>query len=452
MPGRVLIVDDERPMCELLETDLRLRGFSPIWMTSAREALEVLQREEIDAVLTDVRMPGTSGVELCQTIATQWPEIPVVVMTAFGNMETAVAALRAGAYDFVTKPVEMDLMAVSLERAVQHRRLQQQVRRLTETVDRAAQFGEILGESPAMQAVYRQLLQIAPTETSVLLTGESGTGKELAARWLHRKSRRSSGPYVAVNCGALPETLLESELFGHAKGAFTDARDARTGLFLQAEGGTLFLDEIGELPSTMQVKLLRALEERVVRPIGRDEEIPFNVRLISATNRDLEHAVQENAFREDLLYRINVIQVELPPLRARGTDVLLIAQHFLRVYAKSMDKPVTAISPSAAERLLAYNWPGNVRELRNVIERAVALTTHDHLMGEDLPEKIRSFRADQVVIDGNDPSQLISLEELERNYIRQVVKATGGNRSQAARILGLDRKTLYRKLKEADVP
>src|SRR5690606_23562606 len=212
--------------------------------------------------------------------------------------------------------------------------------------------------------------------------------------------------------------------------------------------GTLFLDEIGELPSSMQVKLLRALEERVVRPVGRDQEIPFNVRLISATNRDLEHAVQENGFREDLLYRINVIQVELPPLRARGTDVLLIAQHFLGVYAKSMEKPVTGIHPAAAERLLAYNWPGNVRELRNVIERAVALTTHDHLMVEDLPEKIRSFHAGQVVIDGSDPSQLISLEELERNYILQVLKATGGNRSQAARILGLDRKTLYRKLKE----
>jgi two-component system response regulator HydG len=450
MTGRVLIVDDERSMCELLETDLRLRGFSTICFTSAAEALAALQHETVDAVLTDVRMPSMSGIQLCQEISNQWPDVPVVVMTAFGNLETAVAALRAGAYDFVTKPVEMDLMAVCLERAVEHHRLQQQVRRLTETVDRAAQFGDVLGDSPAMQAVYRQLLQIAPTETSVLLTGESGTGKELVARWLHRKSRRSSGPYVAVNCGALPETLLESELFGHAKGAFTDARDARTGLLLQAEGGTLFLDEIGELPPTMQVKLLRALEERVVRPVGRNEEIPFSARLISATNRDLEHAVQENAFREDLLYRINVIQVELPPLRARGTDVLLIAQHFLGVYSKAMDKPVTSINPLAAERLLAYNWPGNVRELRNVVERAVALTTHDHLMVEDLPEKIRTFRAGQVVIDGHDPSQLISLEELERKYIRQVVEATGGNRSQAARILGLDRKTLYRKLKEAD--
>ncbi len=239
-------------------------GFSTQSFTNALDALKTLVADDCDAVLTDVRMPGTNGIDLCRQIGEERPDIPVVVMTAFGNMDTAVAALRAGAYDFITKPVEMDLLAVSLERAVKHHRLQQQVRRLTETVDRAAQFGDVLGESPAMQSVYRQLLQIAPTETSVLLTGESGTGKELVARWLHRKSRRATGPFVAVNCGALPETLLESELFGHAKGAFTDAREARKGLFVQAEGGTLFLDEIGELPQAMQVKLLRALEERKV--------------------------------------------------------------------------------------------------------------------------------------------------------------------------------------------
>jgi two-component system response regulator HydG len=315
-------------------------------------------------------------------------------------------------------------------------------------VDRAAQFGEVLGESPAMQTVYRRLLQVAPTESSVLLTGESGTGKELVARWLHRKSRRSGGPFVPINCGALPESLLESELFGHARGAFTDARQDRKGLFVQAEGGTLFLDEIGELPMPMQVKLLRALEERKVRPVGSDREQPFDVRLISATNRDLEQAVQEHQFREDLYYRVNVIQIELPPLRARGTDILLLAQHFVQSYAASMSRAVTGISRPAAERLLAYDWPGNVRELRNVIERAVALTEHDHLVLEDLPDKLRQYNAGRVVIDGRDPSQLISLEEMTRNYTRHVLDAVGGNRTLAARILGLDRKTLYRKLKE----
>jgi two-component system response regulator HydG len=449
MTGRVLIVDDERSMCELLDADLRLRGFSTCSVTSAADALAALAANDVDVVLTDVRMPGTTGIELCRQITQQQPEeIPVVVMTAFGSLETAVAALRAGAYDFITKPVEMDLLAVSLCRAVEHHQLQQQVRRLSETVDRAAQFGDVLGDSPAMQAVYSQLIQIAATETRVLLTGESGTGKELIARWLHRKSRRTTGPFVAVNCGALPESLLESELFGHAKGAFTDARQERKGLFQQAQGGTIFLDEIGELPPPMQVKLLRALEERTVKPVGSDREIPFDARLVSATNRDLEHAVQLNEFREDLFYRINVIQIELPPLRARGTDVLLLAQHFLKGYAQTMGKSVTGISRPAAERLLGYNWPGNVRELRNVIERAVALTQHDHLVVDDLPAKICEYRARQVVIDGSDPSQLISLEELEHNYIQQVLEATGGNRSQAARILGLDRKTLYRKLKE----
>jgi two-component system response regulator HydG len=447
--GRILIVDDERSMCELLDTDLRLRGFSTASFTSAPQALAALQQDDADVVLTDVRMPGTNGIDLCQQIASLRPDIPVLVMTAFGSLETAVAALRAGAYDFITKPVEMDLLAVSLNRAVRHHQLQQQVRRLTETVDRAAHFGDVLGDSPAMQAIYRQLVQVAPTDTSVLLTGESGTGKELVARWLHRKSRRGSGPFVAVSCAALPETLLESELFGHAKGAFTDARHDRKGLFVQAEGGTLFLDEVGELPSAMQVKLLRALEERAVRPVGSNQEVPFDVRLISATNRDLEHAVQENEFREDLYYRVNVIQIELPPLRARGADVLLLAQHFLGVYAASMGRAVKGISPAAAERLLAYNWPGNVRELRNVIERAVALTQHDHLVIDDLPEKVCNYHSRQVVIDGTDPSQLISLEELERNYVRQVLEATGGNRTLAARILGLDRKTLYRRLRDA---
>ncbi len=447
MSGRVVIVDDERPMCELLETDLRLRGYEPTCFLSAVEALERLPALDPEALLTDVRMPGTTGIQLCQQLTQQRPELPVVVMTAFGSLETAVAALRAGAYDFITKPVEMDLLDVALQRAVKHHRLQARVRSLSESVDRAAHFGEILGESPAMQAVYRQLLQLPSTDSSILLTGESGTGKEMVARWIHRRSPRSASPFVAVNCAALPETLLESELFGHAKGAFTDARTDRKGLFVQADGGTLFMDEIGELPLSMQVKLLRVLEQRVVRPVGGEQEIAFDVRLISATNRDLEAALHENQFREDLYYRINVIPIELPPLRARGTDVLALAQHFLDSFAQSMHKSVVGLSQPFAERLMNYDWPGNVRELRNVIERAVALTQHERLVVDDLPSKIREFRATQMVFGGPDPNDLIPLDELERRYIANVLEATGGNRTQAARILGLDRKTLYRKLK-----
>ena len=399
-------------------------------------------------MLTDVRMPGTTGIQLCQQIAEQQPGLPVIVMTAFGSLESAVAALRAGAYDFVTKPVEMDLLAAALERAVKQRRLQRQIRELAETIDHRLYFGEILGESPAMQRVYSQLAQLAPTDTSLLLTGESGTGKELVARSIHRQSRRAAFPFVAVNCGAIPETLLESELFGHAKGAFTDARQERQGLFARAQGGTLLLDEIGELPLGMQVKLLRALEERAVRPVGSDREVPFDARLISATNRDLNEAIQERRFREDLYYRINVVQIDLPPLRARGTDVLALAQHFLGTFAATLDKTVAAIHPAAAERLLTYPWPGNVRELRNVIERAVALSTGDQITVDVLPDKLRHHRARQIVLDADDPATLVPLEQVENRYILHVLETVRGNRTHAAQILGLDRKTLYRKLKQ----
>ncbi len=453
MSGRVLIVDDDRAMGELLEVDLRMRGYDPVPVSSPAIALAKFREEPFDVVLTDVRMPGTTGIQLCQEINQIRPDVPVIVMTAFGNMETAIDALRAGAYDFITKPVEMDLLAAAIGRGTQQHRLQEHVRRLSEAVDRAAHFGDVLGDSPAMQKVYVQLAQVAGTDSTVLLTGESGTGKELVARCIHRRSRRSSGPFMVLNCAAVPEPLLESELFGHAKGAFTDARADRKGLFAQAQGGTLFLDEIGDMPQAMQAKLLRALEERVVRPVGSDHESPFDVRIITATNKDLESAVEEGLFREDLYYRINVIQIELPPLRTRGADILLIAQHFLSAFAQKMNRQVTGINADAAEKLLAYNWPGNVRELRNVMERAVALTPFSEIGVAELPEKIRDYKADRVVLGADNPEELQSLEEIERRYIDHVLAATGGNQTRAARILGVDRKTLYRKLKHpADAP
>jgi two-component system response regulator HydG len=448
VPGRILIVDDEKSMCELLETDLRLRGFEPVGRTSADEALRLIKEEDFDVLLTDLRMPGTSGTELCERVVANRPDVPVVVMTAFGSLETAVAAIRAGAYDFVTKPIEMDLLAITLDRAVKHRQLQDKVKILSEAVERGGRFQEMIGDSPAIQRLYDQLAQLADTETSVLICGESGTGKELVARSIHRNSRRNNDPFVAVNCAALPETLLESELFGHAKGAFTDARADRKGLFLQADGGTLFLDEIGEMPPAMQPKLLRALEESKARPVGSDQEVGFDVRLITATNRDLQTQVEEGDFRDDLFFRINVIQVELPPLRARGTDVLLLARHFVEHFAARSAKEVIGISEPAAEKLLAYSWPGNVRELRNVVERAVALTRFEKIAVDDLPEKIRDYRSSQVFIGGDDPSELVPLEEVERRYILHVLGSVGGNKTLAARVLGLDRKTLYRKLQQ----
>jgi DNA-binding NtrC family response regulator len=444
---RVLIVDDEQSMCELLETDLRLRDFAPIWQTSANEGFHALEQAAFDVVLTDLKMPGTDGIELCKRIVANRPDVPVVVMTAFGSMETAIAAIRAGAYDFVTKPIEMDMLALTLQRAVRHRQLQEKVQVLSEAVERTKRFDELIGASPGMQRLYDQLTRIADSKASVLITGESGTGKELAARSIHNRSRPDR-PFVAVNCAALPETLLESELFGHTKGAFTDARADRKGLILQADGGTLFLDEIGEMPLAMQPKLLRALEENVLRPVGGDKELSFDIRLLTATNRDLETALEEGRFREDLFFRINVIQLDIPPLRSRGTDTLLLAQHFVELFAARADKNVVGISKAVAEKLLAYTWPGNVRELRNAMERAVALTRYDKLATEDLSEKIRNYQSSQVFIGGSDPEEFVSLEEVERRYIQHVVASVDGNKTLAARILGLDRKTLYRKLRQ----
>ncbi len=445
--GAILIVDDERSMCDLLDTALRLRGYEPRCCQSAKEALEVVRDNDVDVVLTDVRMPGTTGLQLCEELHRTRPDIPVVVMTAFGSLETAVLAMRAGAYDFITKPVGLDVLGLTIGRAVERRELGQQVKLLTEQQSSHRPFAEMLGESLAMQRIYEQLPRLAASDASVLITGESGTGKELVARSIHRLSPRADKPFVAINCAALTETLLESELFGHTRGAFTDARTDRKGLFLEAEGGTLLLDEMGDMPVAMQVKLLRALEENRLRPVGSDREIPFNVRLLAATHRDLEMAVEEERFRQDLYYRINVIQLHLPPLRARGTDVLLLAKHFVEKFASKSQRPIEGLDQAVAERLLAYSWPGNIRELRNVIERAVTLSRHNRLTLEDLPEKIRDYRGNTMLIGGEDPTELVSIEEIERRYIAHVLKAVGNNQSQAAKILGVDRKTLYRKLK-----
>ncbi|MBN2294650.1 MAG: sigma-54-dependent Fis family transcriptional regulator [Pirellulales bacterium] len=446
MHGRILIVDDDQTMCKTIEVALRPRQFETSWRISAEEALLALKNETFDVVLTDLSMPGLSGIELCERIAANRPDVPVVVMTAFGSLETAIAAIRAGAYDFITKPVEMNILALTLERAARHRSLQEKVKVLSEVVEQSRRFEELLGESPPMRVLYDKLNRIADSEATVLITGESGTGKELVAKAIHKRSRRHERPFVAVNCAALPDALLESELFGHVKGAFTDARTDRKGLFLQAKGGTLFLDEIGELPLGLQPKLLRALEEYVVRPIGSDKELPFDARIVFSTNRDLESAVEEGRFRKDLFFRINVINLTLPPLRARGTDALLLTQHFLELFAARSGKTVVGISDALAGKLLNYTWPGNVRELRNAVERAVALTHFEKLAVEDFPEKMRDYQTSHIIVGSNDPTELVPMEEVERRYILHVLETVGGHRTLAAQVLGFDRKTLYRKL------
>jgi two-component system response regulator AtoC len=447
MTGRVLVVDDDREMCEFVATGLTKRAFSVQWRTSADEAFGLMQSEDFDVVISDLNLRGMSGIELCERVAANRPDIPVVVITAFGSLETAVQAIRAGAYDFITKPFQMEVLRLTLERAIQHRALRAEVTRLRRAVAEAQGFEGLIGTSEPMRRVYDLLDRVAETDATALITGESGTGKELVARALHARSRRRNGPFVALNCAAMPEPLLESELFGHAKGAFTDAKAARTGLFLQANGGVLFLDEIGEMPLALQPKLLRALQERKVRPVGADAEVPFDARIVAATNRDLETAVEERRFREDLFYRINVITVPLPPLRARGTDVLLLSQQFINHYAGQFGKSVTGLSSGAAEKLTSYGWPGNVRELQNCMERAVALTRFTEIVVEDLPDKVRSYRRTHVVVASDDPSELVPLEEIERRYILRALEALGGNRTLTAQVLGLDRKTLYRKLR-----
>ncbi len=444
--AHILVVDDVQSMCEMLAERLPPLGFEVEWHTLAAAALGALGDHEFDAVVTDINMKEMDGLELCGRIVSAHPELPVIVITAFGNLEAAIAAMRAGAYDFLTKPFDIKVLALSLERAVQHRRLTKEVKRLRQRVAEAGRVGALIGTSAAMQDVYSLITRVADTDSSVLVMGETGTGKELVARALHERSKRRSGPFIAINCAAVPETLIESELFGHARGAFTDARAARTGLVAQANGGTLFLDEIGELPLTLQPKLLRVLQERKVRPVGGDAEIPLDIRLVAATNADLDTAVEEKRFREDLFFRINVITIPLPPLRARGGDVLLLAQDFLQRSAATSGRALTGIAPEAARLLLAYPWPGNVRELQNCVERAVALARYDQVTVADLPEKVQQHKPSYVVLASDDPSELVSLEEMERRYILRVMEAVAGNKTLAAQILKMGRKTLYRKL------
>lgn len=446
MHGRILIVDDDQATCEMLSDDLTYRGHSVRWKTSAVEAFEDVMTESFDTVVTDLRMPELNGIDFCHRLAENRPDVPVIVITAFGSLDTAIEAIRAGAYDFVTKPVERDMLAIVVERALQHRSLQEQVRFLKEEHELPGQYNEFVGESPAMERLYDQIARLADQLVPVLISGESGTGKELTARALHRHSRERKGPFIPLNCAALPPMLLESELFGHTRGAFTDARSDREGLFLAANGGTLFLDEIGEMPLELQPKLLRVLETGVVRPLGGNKEIECDVRIIAATNHNLESAVQSGEFREDLFFRVNVVQIEVPPLRARGTDVLLLAQHFIREIAERTGKPVKGLSSGVAKKLLAYRWPGNVRELKNAMERAMAMTRLEELTVEDLPPRIKDHRESHQAFQVTTPEELLSLEDIQRQYVEYVMETVGGNKSLAARTLGLSRRTLYRML------
>jgi two-component system response regulator HydG len=443
---RILCIDDDQDQCGLLDAALSRLGYTAVTTTSPITALEHVANEPFDAIITDLGMSEMDGLTLCERVLGTRPDVPVIVLTGQGSMESAIGALRVGAYDFLTKPIDAKFLGISVARAVQHSKLRAEVRRLKLVLGETPKSQRLVGDSPAMRRVNELITRVGASEASVLIHGETGTGKELVARAVHEASPRREGPFVALNCAAVPPTLLESELFGHARGAFTDAKNARQGLFVEASGGTLFLDEIGEMPMEMQAKLLRALQERKVRPVGSNTEVSFDARIVTATHRDLEADVQKERFRQDLYYRINVVRIDVPALRERSSDVLKLAAHFLKTASERSAKGSLELSSQVADRLMAYDWPGNVRELENCIERAVALARFDHLTVEDLPEKIRAYRADRFVMAANEVDEILSLDEIERRYIIRVIKLLNGNKARAAQLLGLDRRTLYRKL------
>jgi two-component system response regulator HydG len=442
----VLIVDDEEDTRTLLVEGLRRRGVTVDMVASGAECLEWVRNHDVDVVVTDVQMPGVTGVQLCEQLRERHPNVLTIVLTGLGTYDVAIESVRSGAYDYLTKPVKIDALMVALQRAFEHQAVSSEVRRLRHAIDATAPIPTLIGTSPAMREMCVTIRRAADSDATVLIRGESGTGKELVARALHDLSTRRNEPFVAVNCGAVPANLIESELFGHVRGAFTDAKSARPGLFLQAKGGTILLDEIGEMPLEMQVKLLRVLQQRTVRPVGGDEEVPFEARVVTATNRDLETEVDERRFREDLFYRINVIAISVPPLRARGADVSLLAEHLVRHVASRGGKHIPGIGAEATRKLLSYDWPGNVRELENCIERAVAMCGTGDIELSHLPTKVASHQPARIELTTAEPAEMITLDEMERRYVRHVLASVKGNKTHAARVLGIDRRSLYRRL------
>jgi DNA-binding NtrC family response regulator len=447
--GAILVVDDDADMRELAHDMLKDRGHQVTTAGSGQEALKRLAEEDYAVVLTDLRMKGMEGLELLIQIKRTYPDINVILMTAFGSVETAVEAMKHGASDYLTKPVKKDELVRVIERVVREASLRREVSRLRKEVHKEYSFHHILGKSKAIQAVFDLIRRVADSPTNVLITGESGTGKELVAKAIHYNSDRKDAPFVPVNCAAIPEQLLESELFGHMRGAFTDAKVDKRGLFEEAQKGTLFLDEISELPLMLQAKILRAIQEKEIRRVGATKPTSVDVRIIAATNLNLSEEVKNKRFREDLYYRLNVIELKLPPLRERREDIPLLAEAFLKKCGEVRGKEVKGVTEAALAMLMDYAWPGNVRELENVIERAVTLSRGEKVSPDDLPAAVQGARGDRRVLD-EAAENALPLHELEKEYIKKILEKAGGNKYQAAHALGIDRKTLYRKLAEIE--
>ncbi|CEA06073.1 mutant NtrC-like activator [Pseudomonas saudimassiliensis] len=451
----ILLVEDDRGLRELLQEELEAEGYRVTACADAEQGLQQLRAEAPDLLVSDLRLPGADGLSLLPALAQCDMPPAVLIITAFGSVQQAVKALQAGADDFLTKPLEMDHFLLAVTRLLENRRLRSEVRHYRSLLA-VEQFNGIIGQSPAMQQLFHNIRQIASADGPVLVQGESGTGKELVARALHDQSSRRDGPYMVVNCGGIPNELMESEFFGHAAGAFTGARTQRAGLFQQADGGTLLLDELGEMPLALQAKLLRVLQDGKVRPVGSDHEIQLDVRIIGATNRNLTEAVADGSFREDLFYRLETFALQVPPLRARGDDVQRLAEFFLTRFNARQQRRIKGFSDEALAMLQRYSFPGNVRELQNAVERAATFcdtplieTRHlpqricEQPTGQPVPSALPAAPAAPLPVSG-DPEGLPTLETVQRQYIHQVLQATGGNKRRAADILGITRRTLYR--------
>ena len=449
-PRRILVVDDDPDACEACRSVLASAGYQATGEVSAHVALQRLSKESFDLVVSDVMMPEMSGLDLCQRINERHSGLPVILLTGRGEMDMVISALRAGAVDFLRKPVDLRQLKDAVARAL---KLRAESSAATPAYHANSSPPRVdlplmLGQSAPMRDVYQLVADLSGSLASILLQGESGTGKEVIAHAIHDSSHVKDGPFVALNCAAMPAGLLESELFGHMRGAFTDAKTSSKGLFAEANGGTLLLDEIGELPLEMQPKLLRALQERTVRPVGGREEVPFDCRLITATNRDLEHEVTRKRFREDLYYRLDVVRVTVPPLRERGSDILALARHFVTQFAKPT-RPELRLGGDVINLLLRYRWPGNVRELENCIEHAVAMARGEELTIADLPGKIRSSDATREPLElETSAANVLPLNEVERRHILRAIELVGGNKTAAAKLLGINRRTLQRRLRD----
>jgi len=443
----ILIIDDEENLRHMLSVMLTRQGYQVAMAPDGSEGLRRMREQAYDFILCDIRMPEMDGKAFLTRALEEQVFSPVIMMSAYGTVDTAVECLKMGAYDFISKPFKKDEIVMVLKKAEERERLREENSRLRRAVAEKSAFHGIISRNGAMEDIFGQIHKVCDLKTTVLILGESGTGKELVARAIHRTGRRAKRPFVAVNCGAIPENLLESELFGHVRGAFTDAGGDKAGLFEQADGGTLFLDEIGEMPLALQVKILRVLQEEEIRPVGASASRKVNVRVLSATSRDLEADVRDGRFREDLFFRLNVFFIHMPPLRERVEDIPLLAEHFTEKYAKAMQRQPVRIAPDAMRSLMAYAWPGNVRELENVIERGMILCEGDCITGACLPAGIREEAGVEVPADEN-----LSIKKaeqvMERDLIRKALTKTGGNRTQAAKILEISHRSLLYKLKE----